>query len=62
MGNLLIYSAAEIFCIWQRVVPRSGPYRGLRGRKPFRRGLCASSSVMPPAAAPTLAPALHSAN
>jgi hypothetical protein len=29
MGNLLIYSAAEIFCIWSRALPRH--YRGSRG-------------------------------
>src|SRR5262249_39734294 len=28
MGNLLIYSAAEIFCIWPRALPRCQPYRG----------------------------------
>jgi hypothetical protein len=38
MGNLLIYSAAEIFCIWQRALPRSRPSRELHGRKPIRRG------------------------
>jgi hypothetical protein len=40
MGNLLIYSAAEIFCIWPRSLPRCWPYRGSRRRKP-RRGRCA---------------------
>ena len=30
-GNLLIYSAAEIFCIWQQALPRPRWRRGLRG-------------------------------
>ena len=41
MGNLLIYSAAEIFCIWPRALPRRRWRRELRGRKPIRRGRCA---------------------
>jgi hypothetical protein len=27
MGNLLIYSAADDFCIWPRALPRSRLYR-----------------------------------
>jgi hypothetical protein len=33
MGNLLIYSAAVNFCIWQWVLPLSRPYPGSQGRK-----------------------------
>src|SRR5262252_8250071 len=43
MGNLLIYSAADDFCIWQRVLPRCRRCRASRGHKPIRRGRCASS-------------------
>jgi len=43
MGNLLIYSAVEIFCIWPRAQPRCRLYRASRGRKPTRRGRCVSS-------------------
>src|SRR6266511_2886757 len=32
MGNLLIYSAAEIFYIWPRALPRCRPCRALPGR------------------------------
>jgi hypothetical protein len=46
MGNLLIYSAAAIFCIWQRVLPRCPPCRALLGRKPIRRGRCALSKAL----------------
>jgi len=35
MSNLLIYSAADDFCIWQRALPRSQPYHGSLGRKPI---------------------------
>ena len=38
------------FCIWQRVLPRSRLCRVSHGRKPIRRGRCASSSALPPAA------------
>jgi hypothetical protein len=41
MGNLLIYSAVEMFSISQQALPRCRPYRGLRGRKPIQRGRCA---------------------
>src|SRR5262249_8512294 len=34
-GNLLIYSAAEIFCIWPRALARSRPSRGLRGPRSY---------------------------
>src|SRR6516162_4967030 len=54
MGNLLIYSAAEIFCIWPRARPRCRRPRASLGRKPIRRGRCASSSVIPLAVVPTL--------
>jgi hypothetical protein len=50
MGNLLIYSAAEIFCIWQRALPRCRQFRASRGRKPIRRGRFAASLDMPLAA------------
>ena len=30
------------FCIWQRALPRCRPCRASRGRKPIRRGRCAS--------------------
>jgi hypothetical protein len=33
MGNLLIYSAAEIFCIWLRALPRCRLYRA--SRRPY---------------------------
>ena len=33
------------FCIWQRALPRSRPCRASHGRKPIRRGRCASSSA-----------------
>jgi tripartite-type tricarboxylate transporter receptor subunit TctC len=36
MGNLLIYSAADNFCIWPRALPRSPPCRVSLGRKPTR--------------------------
>ena len=35
------------FCIWQRALPRCRPCRASRGRKPIRRGRCASSSAIP---------------
>jgi tripartite-type tricarboxylate transporter receptor subunit TctC len=35
MGNLLIYSAAEIFSNWPRALPRCRPCRASRGRKYF---------------------------
>ena len=38
------------FCIWPRALPRCRPCRASRGRKPIRRGRCASSSALPPAA------------
>ena len=38
MDNILIYSATEdIFCIWQRALPRSRPLRMGHGRKPIHR-------------------------
>ena len=37
------------FCIWPRALPRCRPYRASHGRKPIRRGRCASSSALPPA-------------
>src|SRR5215831_9305140 len=40
MGNLLIYSAAEIFCIWLRPLPRCRRSRASRWRRPIRRGRC----------------------
>ena len=33
------------FCIWPRALPRCRPCRASRGRKPIRRGRCASSSA-----------------
>ena len=39
------------FCIWQRALPRFRPCRASQGRKPIRRGRCASSSAFRPAAA-----------
>jgi hypothetical protein len=48
-GNLLIYSAAETFSIWPRALPRCRPSHASLGRKPTRRGRCASS---PPRAPP----------
>jgi len=47
MGNLLIYSAAEIFCIWPRALPRCRPCLGLQERKPIRRGRCVLSLATP---------------
>jgi len=47
MGNLLIYSAADNFCIWQRALPRSPPSRASLGRKPIRHGPCASLVPFP---------------
>ena len=41
------------FCIWQRALPRSRPCRGSLGRKPIRRGRCASSLAFRRAARPT---------
>ena len=36
MGNLLIYSAAEIFSVWQRARPRHRPCRALvKNRAPL---------------------------
>jgi hypothetical protein len=46
MGNLLIYSAAEHFCIWPRALPRCRPRRASHGRKPTQRGRCASLSLL----------------
>src|SRR5215467_16189610 len=54
MGNLLIYSAADIFCIWPRALPRCRWRRGLRGRKLIRRGRCASLSHLRPVVLTTL--------
>jgi len=34
-GNPLIYSAAEIFCIWQRALPRCRPCRVSRGAQAY---------------------------
>src|SRR6516165_1820507 len=45
MGNLLIYSAAEIFCIWRQAPPRCRRSRATRGRKPIRRDRSALSSA-----------------
>ena len=39
------------FCIWQRVLPHFQPCRASLGRRPIRRGRCASSSALPPAGA-----------
>ena len=39
------------FCIWPRALPRCRPSRASRGRKPIRRGRCASSSALPPGGA-----------
>ena len=51
-GNPLIYSATEDnFSISQRALPRSRPYRASHGRKPIRRGRCASSCFSPPGGA-----------
>jgi hypothetical protein len=50
MGNLLIYSAADNFCIWPPALPRCRLSRVSHGRKPIRRGRCASSSPRPPPA------------
>ena len=33
------------FCIWQRALPRCRPFRGSQGRRPIRRGRCASLSA-----------------
>jgi len=41
MGNLLIYSAADNFCIWQRAPLRSRPFPVAHVRKPIQRGRCA---------------------
>jgi hypothetical protein len=51
MGNLLIYSAAASSYIWLRAQPCCQPRRASLGRKPIRRGGCASSLAMLPAAA-----------
>jgi hypothetical protein len=45
---------ADNFCISPRALPRCRPSHGSRGRKPIRRGPCASSLAIPPAALPTL--------
>jgi tripartite-type tricarboxylate transporter receptor subunit TctC len=50
MGNLLIYSAADNFCISPPALPRCWCSRASRGRKPTRPGRCASLSGRPPAA------------
>jgi hypothetical protein len=52
MGNLLIYSAAEIFCIWLRARPRCQLCPASLGRKSIRRGRCASLSALPLAGRP----------
>src|SRR6266481_2832712 len=57
MGNLLIYSAADDFYIWPPALPRCRPYRASHGRKPIRRGRCASSSPFLQAKQPTPSPA-----
>ena len=36
------------FCIWQRVLPRAQLCRAAQGRRPIRRGRCASLSALPP--------------
>ena len=36
------------FCIWPRALPRCRPCRASRGRKPIRRGRCASIVGFPP--------------
>ena len=33
MGNLLIYSAAEIFCIWPRARPRYAVMRAIEAER-----------------------------
>jgi len=38
----LIYSAVDNFYIWQRALPRCRSRRMSQGRKPIRRGRCAS--------------------
>src|SRR5215813_9576755 len=38
MGNLLIYSAADNFCIWPRELPRCRLSRASLGRKLIRHG------------------------
>jgi hypothetical protein len=50
MGNLLIYSAADIFSIWPRARPRCRLGRVSLGRKPIRRGRCDCLLAFPPAA------------
>ena len=40
------------FCIWQRALPRSRPFRASHGRKPIRRGRCVCVGF-PPAARAT---------
>ena len=55
MGNLLIYSAAEIFCIWPRALPRCRRCRASLGRKPIHRGRCIGSLAFLPANQPTSA-------
>ena len=42
------------FCIWPRALPRCRPCRASRGRKPIRRGRCASSSATAPGGAPDI--------
>ena len=46
-GNLLIYSAADDFCIWPQVPPRCLPSRASLGRKPIHRGRCVWLSAPP---------------
>jgi len=43
----LLGGAAEIFCIWLRALSCCRPSRASRGRKPIRRGRCASTSGEP---------------
>ena len=38
-------SPPDNFCIWPRALPRCRPCRASLGRKPIRRGRCASSSA-----------------
>jgi len=37
---------AEIFCIWQRALPRCRLCRVSQARKPIRRGRCALSKAL----------------
>jgi hypothetical protein len=45
MDNILIYSAADNFSIWQLVLPLSRPLRALQGRRPTLHGRFAGLSA-----------------